>query len=181
VDWSALVGGLIGAGIPAILAYLGLQLGRQSADAEAFGPARMLLYRLDPMRVTMNMSRDRDQEQAKWTELQKQLDTASERLLIVSAGNPRRHVRRLARSAEVKLSTAYQRSFFAVRDELNNRDSPDWMKEAQRAHADAMAAMDELIDANFAWPVPRRPLRWLASARLRLSRRKADAELEAPK
>jgi hypothetical protein len=162
--WSALLGGLIGAGIPASLTYLGLRRSRQAADAEAFGPAVLLLYRIDPVRVTINVNPDRASEQEKWADLQKQLDVASERLLVVSAGNPRRHVRELARSAEVKLATAYQRSSFAVRDLLDNRDNPEWLKEAQRAHADAMAAMERLIGANFGWRAPWRGSRGTARA-----------------
>jgi hypothetical protein len=173
MDWGALVGGFIGAGIPASLAYVGLRRGRQAADAEAFGPAVRLLYRLDPVRVTFNMNPDRSREQEKWADLQQQLDAASERLLIVSAGNPRRHVRKLARSAEVKLATAYQRSSFAVQDMLDNRNNPEWLEEAQCAHAEAMAAMDDLINANFGWPVLGRPLRWLTHLARRLGRRLA--------
>jgi len=52
MDWSALAGGLIGAGIPPILAYVGLRRARQSADAEAFGLAVLLLDRVHPERVT---------------------------------------------------------------------------------------------------------------------------------
>jgi hypothetical protein len=152
MDWGSLVGGFIGAGIPASLAYVGLRRGRQAADAEAFGPAVRLLYRLNPVGVTFSINRDRTIEQAKWAELQNQLDVASERLLVVSAGNPRRHVRKLARLAEVKLATAYQRSFLAVKDMLENRDNPEWLEEAQRAHAEAMAAMDDLIEATSAGP-----------------------------
>jgi|RhiMetdeSRZDD1v2_1073273.scaffolds.fasta_scaffold13265_7 hypothetical protein len=86
MDWSALVGGLIGAGIPAILAGLGLQRTRQESDAEAFGPAVLLLDRLNPDRVAFNINPDVTAEGAKWAELQRQLDVARERLLIVSAG-----------------------------------------------------------------------------------------------
>ena len=45
--------------------------------------------------MTMNLNADAAAEAPKWAELQRQLDTARERLLIVSAGNPRRHVRDL--------------------------------------------------------------------------------------
>ncbi len=110
MDWSALIGGLIGAGIPAVLAYLGLHRARQSADAEAFGPAVLLLDRVNPDRVTMNLNADAAAEAPKWAELQRQLDTARERLLVVSAGNPRRHVRELARAAEVKVDNAFKAS-----------------------------------------------------------------------
>lgn len=151
MDWSALIGGLIGAGIPGWLAYVGMLRSRQAADAEAFGPAVLLLDRVHPMRVTMNMSADRNAESAKWTELRSQLGVARERLLVVSAGHPRRHVRVLARSAEVKLTSAFEASNWAVRDLGAHVDNPEWLANAQQKHAEAEAAMRELIDANFGW------------------------------
>jgi hypothetical protein len=157
MDWSALVGGLIGAGIPAILAYLGLHRGRQSADAEAFGPAVLLLDHLNPDRVTMNINPDAAAEDAKWAELQRQLDVARERLLVVSAGNPRRHVRELAQAAETKVTNAFKASGWAVRDLYANRDNREWMDHARQTHAEAEAAMRNLIDANFGWSVFGRP------------------------
>jgi len=157
MDWSALIGGLIGAGIPAVLAYLGLHRARQSADAEAFGPAVLLLDRVNPDRVTMNLNADAAAEAPKWAELQRQLDTARERLLVVSAGNPRRHVRELARAAEVKVDNAFKASLWAVRDMQANRDNREWMDHARKTHAEAATAMRNLIDANFGWRVfPRR-------------------------
>ena len=86
MDWSALIGGLIGAGIPAVLAYLGLHRARQSADAEAFGPAVLLLDRVNPDRVTMNLNADAAAEAPKWAELQRQLDTARERCSLSAPG-----------------------------------------------------------------------------------------------
>jgi hypothetical protein len=151
MDWSALLGGLIGAGIPAWLAFLALRRGRQSADAEAFGPAVLLLDRVHPARVTMNASADREAEAAKWAELRGQLDVARARLLIVSAGNPRRNVRELARTAEVKLTTAFEASGWAVHDLILNRDNPELVTRAEQAHAEAESAMRNLIAANFAW------------------------------
>jgi hypothetical protein len=156
MDWSALVGGLIGAGIPGLLVVLGLLRARQAADAEAFGPAVLLLDRVNPDRVTINLNPDVAAEAAKWAELQRQLDTARQRLLIVSAGNPRRHVRELARAAEVKVTNAFQASSWAVRDLQANRDNPEWMDHARKTHAAADAAMRTLIDANFGWRVFRR-------------------------
>jgi precorrin-2 methylase len=158
MDWSALVGGLIGAGIPAVLAYLGLHRARQSADAEVFGPAVLLLDRLNPDRVTMNLNPDATAEAARWAELQRQLDLARERLLIVSAGHPRRRLRRLAQDAQVKIANAFQASNWAVRDLQANKDNPEWMDHARKTHAEAMAAMRDLIDANFGWSVFGRPL-----------------------
>ncbi|HEY3036400.1 MAG TPA: hypothetical protein VGJ54_17310 [Streptosporangiaceae bacterium] len=149
MDWSALIGGLIGAGIPAVLACLGLHRARQSADAEAFGPAVLLLDRVNPDRVTMNLNADAAAEAPKWAELQRQLDTARERLLVVSAGNPRRHVRELARAAEVKVDNAFKASLWAVRDMQANRDNREWMDHARKTHAEAATAMRDLIDANF--------------------------------
>jgi hypothetical protein len=132
MDWSALIGGLIGAGIPAILAYLGLHRARQSADAEAFGPAVLVLDGVNTDRVTMNLNADAAAEAPKWAELQRQLVTARERLLVVSAGNPRRHVRELARAAEVKVDNAFKASLWAVRDMQANRDNREWMDHAGR-------------------------------------------------
>jgi hypothetical protein len=146
MDWSA----LIGAGIPAVLACLGWHRARQSADAEAFGPAVLLLDRVNPDRVTMNLNADAAAEAPKWAELQRQLDTARERLLVVSAGNPRRHVRELARAAEVKAGNALKKaSLWAVRDMQANRDNREWMDHARKPHAEAATAMRDLIDANF--------------------------------
>src|SRR5258708_31706977 len=108
MDWNALIGGLIGAGIPGILTYLGLRRGRQSADAEAFGAAILLLDRVNPVRVTINFNPDTTGENAKWTDLQAQLALARERLLVVSAGHPRRHVRELALVTEVKVTNAFE-------------------------------------------------------------------------
>ena len=156
MDWSALVGGFIGAGIPAFLALLGLQRARQAADAEAFGPAVLLLDRVNPDRVAVNFNPDTTAEGAKWAELQRQVDVARERLLVVSAGNPRRHVRELARAAEVKVDNAFKASHWAVGDMQANRDNREWLDHAQKTHAQADAAMRNLIDANFGWRVFRR-------------------------
>ena len=153
MDWSALVGGLIGAGIPAVLTYLGLHRARQAADAETFGPAVLLLDRLNPERVTINLNPDATAEAAKWAELQRQLDVARERLLVVSAGHPRLRLRKLAQGAQVKIANAFQASHWAVRDLQVNRDNPEWMDHARKTHAEAEAAMRNLIDANFSWSV----------------------------
>jgi hypothetical protein len=74
--WSALLGGLIGAGIPGSFTYLGMRRSGQAADAEAFGPAVLLLDRINPDRVLINLNPDPAAEAAKWAELQPQLDTA---------------------------------------------------------------------------------------------------------
>jgi len=159
MNWStllpALLGGLVGAGIPGFLTYLGLLRGRQAADAEAFGPAVLLLDRVHPDRVMINMNSDPAVEGEKWAELRRQLDVARERLLVVSAGNPRLHVRELARLAEVKLTNAQQASAWVVHDMQRNKDNPEGMADAVRKHAEAGAAMEELISANFG----RRPVR----------------------
>jgi hypothetical protein len=150
MDWNALLGGLIGAGIPAVLTYVGLHRARLASDAEAFGPAVLLLTRISPVSVTFNMG-DAETEAAKWAELQHQLDTARERLLVVSAGNPRRRVRGLAQTAEVKLQAAFSTSMWEVQDRLRNRQTAEVLKAAQDAHAEATAVMQDLIAANFSW------------------------------
>ncbi len=116
MDWNALTGALIGAGIPASLVYAGLHRQRQSADAEAFGPAVLLLDRVNPDRLTINLIPDPVAEAAMLADLQQQISLARERLLVVSAGNPRRQVRKLARIAEVKLANVFHGSSWAVRD-----------------------------------------------------------------
>lgn len=125
MDWNALLGGLIGAGIPAVLAYLGLRRSGQSGDATAFGPALLLLDRVNPTRVAININRDTQVEDAKWAELRQQLDVARERLLTVSAGNPRRHVRDLAREADVKVTNAFETARWMITDMQANRDKPE--------------------------------------------------------
>ena len=153
MDWNALVGALIGAGIPATLVYVGLHRQRQSADAEAFGPAVLVLDRVNPDRLTINLIPDPVAEAAMLADLQQQINLARERLLVVSAGNPRRQVRKLARIAEVKLSNVFHGSSWAVRDLQANRDNPAWVDHARKTHAEAVTAMDALIEANFAWSV----------------------------
>lgn len=150
MDWNALIGALIGAGIPATLIYVGLHRQRQSADAEAFGPAVLLLDRVNPDRLTIDRNPDPAAEAAMLADLQRQVDVARERLLIVGAGNPRRRVRVLARIAEVKLANLLQGSSWAVRDLQANRISPEWLDVARERHAEAVFAMDALIEANFA-------------------------------
>jgi hypothetical protein len=176
--WSAaLVGGLVGSFIPATLTYLGLVRGRQSADAEAFGPALLLLDRVNPERVTINLNPDPSLEAEKWAELEKLLDTARERLLVVSAGNPRLYVCELAWSADVKVFNAYNASAWAVRDLQANRVNPEWMDYARKAHGKAVTAMRDLIRANFGWhPVAGVRWRW----RARQLRRQVDAPQAVP-
>lgn len=160
MDWSAFAGGLAGAGIPAALAYLGLHRARQPAGAEAFGPAVVLLDRINPEWVAMSVNPDASVERAKWAQLQRQLEVARERLLIVSAGNPRRHVRELARGAEAKVTNAFQASGWVAGEMQASRDISTGMGHARTAHAEAEDAMRTLIDANFGWSQRRGRLRW---------------------
>lgn len=161
MDWGALLGGLIGAGVPALLTYLGLRRARQSADAETFGPAVLLLDRLNPERVTLNLNQDAAVEAGKWAEMQRQLDAARERLLVISAGHPRRRIRRLAIKAEVKLTRAFFSAGWTVKDMQANRDSRESLEQARDRHSEATAAMTELIEANFTWrPDIRLPRSW---------------------
>jgi len=187
MDWNALIGALIGAGIPSILVYIGLHRQRQSADAEAFGPAVLLLDRANPDRLATNLIPDPVAEAALLADLQRQINLARERLLVVSAGNPRRQVRKLARVAEVRLASVFHGSSWAVRDLQANRASPGWIDHARKAHAEAVAAMDALIEANFAWSVfGRRPQAMHAAAAAKLGgrfqspRRHHEAEWSSP-
>lgn len=151
MEWSALIGGLIGAGVPAVLTYLGLRRGRQSSDAEAFGPAMLLLDLVHPDRVSFNVSSDPEVETAKWAQLAQQNQTARERLLVVSTGHPRRRIRELAREAQVKLANAYQASGWQASDVARHKNDPDWRARALKEHTEAVETMHKLIDANFKW------------------------------
>jgi hypothetical protein len=95
VDWNALIGARIGAGIPATLVYVGLHRQRQSADAEAFGPAVLVLDRVNPDRLTVSLIPDPVAEAAVLADLQREVGVARVRLVIVAAGSPRRRVRKL--------------------------------------------------------------------------------------
>ncbi|WP_035851123.1 hypothetical protein [Kitasatospora azatica] len=97
MDWSSLASGvlgvLVGGSITAVTAHHQLLRGRQWNDAEAFGPALLLLdsIRDDPH---ANLT-------AKYIE-------ACERLHVVAAGHPRKHVRKNALRALGQLVAAYK-------------------------------------------------------------------------
>jgi hypothetical protein len=180
MDWSALVGGLIGAGIPAILAYLGLRRHRQGADAEAFGPAVLLLDRVHPDRVTANFNPHVPAENAKWASLRQQLDTARAQLLIVSAGNPRQHIRKLAHRAQVDVTNAFEASSWAVRDMQERRDPRGALERARRMHAKAEAGMQVLIEANFSWKPVQGPARAIGRTRSKRTLFPGSVPTDAP-
>lgn len=155
MNWAALFGGLIGGSIPAILTYIGVLRGRQSADADLFGPALLLLYRMQPDFVMVNITVNAEVQDARLSEVSQLTDTARERLLVVRAGHPRRHVRELADIAQVKLGRAFGAMGWQVSDMLGNKDNPEWVEHYRLAYAEADLAMRELIDANFGWGFPR--------------------------
>jgi hypothetical protein len=124
--------------------------------------------------VTINFNPDTAVENAKWTELQAQLSLARERLLVVSAGHPRRHVRELALVTEVKVTSAFEASHWAVHDMQVKRDNHEWMDRARKVHADAGATLRQLIEANFAWSIFGR-----RSLRIRRGPNTAKPEIEA--
>jgi hypothetical protein len=103
--------------------------------------------------VTFNFSPDVAAEADKWKELRQRTDQARERLLVVSAGNPRRQVRELAQVAEAKPTAAIQASGWVVHDMQAKRDNPGWLDTARQTHADAEMALRELISANFSWRI----------------------------
>jgi hypothetical protein len=156
--WAALLGGFIGAGIPGLLTFIGLRRSRQSNDAEAFGPAILLLHRLEPYQIMANVNSDAAIELAKWKEMPELIGTARERLLVVSAGNPRRRVRDLAKDAELKLGNVHRDMGWQLNDMFAKRDNPGWVEIYRKDHAEAQKAMQDLIDTNFAWAYW--PSRW---------------------
>ena len=148
--WAALLGGLIGAGIPGVLTYTSLRRARQASDADAFGPALLLLHRLNPYSVMANVSSDPEIEAARWADMPQTVETARGRLLVVSAGNPRKRVRNLAFTAQRKLGELDSAAVFQVRDMLRNKDNPGWEDHFREVHAETENVVRELIDANFA-------------------------------
>jgi hypothetical protein len=174
VTWGAFLGGLIGASIPAVLTYIGLRRARQSNDAEAFGPALLLplLYRVQPDRVMVNISPEPSVRTVRLMKLSQETDTARERLLVVSAGHPRRRVRDLAGLAQVKLGNANHAKGWQVADMQMGKDNPEWVDHYREDYAEAETAMRDLIDANFAWadPRPTAILRRVRGCRARTSR-----------
>ena len=111
----------------------------------------------------MNVSRDLEVEAAKWTDMPQKIEAARERLLVVSAGNPRHRVRELAFAAQVKLGNVHHAMGWQLSDMLTHKDNLEWVDIYRKAHAEAETTMRELIDANFAWGYL--PKRWVALAR----------------
>jgi hypothetical protein len=120
----------------------------EATVAQAVGPAILLLDRMDPVRVTINVG-NAEVEEARWKELTQQVYAARERLLIIAAGHPRQDIRKLAEQAQVKLANVLQASGWAVSDLLRNRDNPEWMEHARKTHEEAKDALQELIDTTF--------------------------------
>jgi hypothetical protein len=123
----------------------------EATVAQAVGPAMLLLDRMDPVRVTMNVG-TAEAEQDRWKELTQQVYAARERLLIIAAGHPRRDIRNLAEQAQVKLANVLQASGWAVSDLLRNRNNPEWIEHARNTHNEARDALQELIDTTFTGP-----------------------------
>lgn len=144
---GGLVGALIGAAIPAWLSYIQNGRSRQSADAEAFGPAGLLLSDVDPDRVALNVRHD-DTETAMWAEIAARTQVVRSQLLVVAAGHPRPQVRKLAQGAQIKIANAVTSAGWLVRDlreghDLTIRD------QAREDHQAATEALQDLIDASF--------------------------------
>jgi hypothetical protein len=99
----------------------------------------------------VNITVNAEVQDARLAEVSQLTDTARERLLVVMAGHPRRHVRELADIAQVKLGRAFGAMGWQVSDMLGNKDNPEWVQHYRVAYAEADSAIRELIDANFAW------------------------------
>jgi hypothetical protein len=136
-------------------AHIGLRRARQSNDAEAFGPALLLLYRIQPDRVMVNISPEPSVRTVRLMELSHETDTARERLLVVSVGHPRRRVRDLADLAQVKLGNVKHAMGWRVGDMQMGKDNPEWVDHYREVYAEAETAMRNLIYTNVAWADPR--------------------------
>src|SRR5689334_7236325 len=77
------------------------------------------------------------------------VDAARERLLVISAGHPRRDIRELAEQAQVKLANLRNPSQRAVMDLLAHKNNPEGMTGALDVHGDAREALRSLIEATF--------------------------------
>jgi len=120
----------------------------EATVAQAVGPAMLLLDRMDPVRVTMNVG-SAEAEEDRWKELTQQVYATRERLLIIAAGHPRRDIRNLAEQAQVKLANVLQASGWAVSDLLRNRNNPEWIEHARKTHEEAKNALQELVETTF--------------------------------
>jgi hypothetical protein len=142
---------------------------------------------MQPDFVMVNITVNAEVQHARLAEVSQLTDTARERLLVVRAGHPRRHVRELADIAQIKLGRAFGAMGWQVNDMLGNKDNPEWVEHYRVAYAEADSAMRELIDANFAWGHPqpaamvRRVRAWWRNGRISSTVRGRSRKSSSPR
>jgi hypothetical protein len=154
-NWSvflaAIAGGLIGAGIPALMTMAGWRRERarrreerQWADAEIIADARQFLLDVDPVRRGLNANPSPGAEDAQWASLNQRRDQVRRRLLVLAAGHASATVRSSAEKLEPQLFTAAVQAEWHVADVIKNRDNPEHLGYARECHENAVATCAEL-------------------------------------
>jgi hypothetical protein len=148
---GAVAGGLIGAGIPAVMTMVGWRReqarrreDRQWADAEVIADARQFLLNVDPVRCGVNVNTAPGAEDARWANLNKRRDQVRRKLLFLAAGHPSPEVRSAAEKLEPQLFTAAAQTEWHVADLLKGRDTAEHLGYAQERYKDAMAGLADL-------------------------------------
>jgi hypothetical protein len=155
MNWSAflgaMVGGLIVAGIAAVMTMLGWRRerarraeDRQWADAEIVADAQHLLFDVDPVRRGVNVNPVPGAEDAQWASLNQRRDDVRRRLMRLTAGHPSIMVRSSAKKLEPLLFTAAVQAEAHVADLLNGRDTAEHLRYARGRYDAAVAACADL-------------------------------------
>ena len=148
---AALMGGLLGGGIPAAMTYLAgrreqreRRQARQWEDAEVLADVYRLLVDIDPVRRGMSARSEPGVEDDRWAGINRRLGDVSRRLLVLASGHPSTGVQALARKLETDLSRATSNSWHEVSDLLRHRDTPEQLLLARECHEAAVVTADEL-------------------------------------
>jgi hypothetical protein len=148
---AAVVGGLIGAGIPAVVTMAGWRRerarrreDRQWADAATIADARQFLFDVDPVRCGVNANKTPGVEDARWADLNKRRDQVQRQLFVLAAGHPSPAVRSAAGKLEPQLFTAAVQAEWHVADVINGRDNAEHLSYAQKRYDNAATALADL-------------------------------------
>ncbi|TMA51679.1 MAG: hypothetical protein E6J80_13145 [Deltaproteobacteria bacterium] len=148
---SALVGGLVGGGIPAVMTYLGSRHERarrleerQWADAEVLADVRRLLYDVDPTRRGANVDTRPGAEDALWTTLRQRCDDVQRRLLVLYVGHPSAAIQSSAEKVAAESAKAVVMSEWHVHDLLKKNGNDEQFDVARKCHETALASTAEL-------------------------------------
>ena len=148
---GAIAGGLIGAGIPAVMTMAGWRRervrrreDRLSTDAEVIADVRQFLLDVDPVRRGVNVNIAPGAEDAQWASLNQRRDQVRRQLFFLAAGHPSLAVRSAAKKLEPQLFTAAIQAEHHVADVIKHRDNPEHLGYARECYDSAVAACAEL-------------------------------------